>query len=65
MAASIEIEHVNPTQTSGVRRPYAAPRLVRYGDVRVLTQAGSGTLLENNPQNTSCNNEVLKKACTL
>ena len=65
MAASIEIERVDPTQTACMRMPYFTPRLVRYGDVRALTQAGSGNLNENNPQNTSCNNEVLKKACTL
>jgi hypothetical protein len=65
MAASIEIEQVDPTQLGRVRKPYATPRLVRHGDVRALTQAGSGDLHENNPQNSSCNNEVMKKACTL
>lgn len=54
----------DPYQVNG-KKDYVRPRLVTFGDVRGLTQAGSGTLLENNPQNTSCNNEVLKKACTL
>jgi hypothetical protein len=63
--SSNEIEKVDPAQAGNVRLPYTAPRLVRYGDVRALTQAGSGDLHENNPQNSSCNNEVLKKACTL
>ena len=65
MVASIEIEFVDSTQARSVRKPYATPRLIRYGPVSGLTQAGSGSLNENNPQNTSCNNEVLKKACTL
>jgi len=28
------------------KKPYAAPRFVRYGDVRVLTQTGSGAATE-------------------
>ena len=65
MAASIDIDRIDPTHAGSARKPYATPRLVCYGDVRVLTQAGSGSLNENNPFNTSCNAEVLKKACTL
>ena len=30
----------------GPKKAYAAPKLVRYGDVRVLTQSGSGTMTE-------------------
>jgi len=65
MAASSDVDRIDSVKAGIARKPYATPRLVRFGDVRVLTQAGSGSLNENNPFNTSCNAEVLKKACTL
>jgi hypothetical protein len=30
-------------------RPYSAPRLIVYGTIQALTQAGNGSLQENNP----------------
>ncbi|HSO21616.1 MAG TPA: lasso RiPP family leader peptide-containing protein [Chondromyces sp.] len=37
-----------PVRTSG-RRPYGAPRLVVYGEVRELTAGGTGNASENAP----------------
>ncbi len=38
------IEKSAPTQST--KRPYQTPALIRYGDVRVLTQGGSSSLYE-------------------
>jgi len=42
------------TVTQPDRRPYATPRLVVYGDVRQLTQGGTGSVQEQN-NNSSMN----------
>jgi hypothetical protein len=34
-------------QPDGTKRPYAAPKLIQYGDLRSITQSGSGSKQEN------------------
>lgn len=48
-----------------VKKPYVAPELIRYGEVRVLTQSGSGGEPESMTGETidGCDNSKNKRSC--
>lgn len=45
------------------KKPYAAPQLVSYGDVRALTRSGAGSMNEQRTGMGGCSNDRSRKPC--
>ena len=63
----ITIPSSNAATVATGKRSYQTPKLTRYGDVRVLTQSGSGVDVENVAQAgppVFCTGNVNKRSCT-
>jgi hypothetical protein len=62
----ITIPPSNAAPVATAKRSYRTPKLTRYGDVRVLTQSGSGGDVENTAQvgpPVFCTGNVNKRPC--